>query len=370
MFSPLRKTSVTLNGTLSSKTIDLDSMYYNFPMDKTISHIKYNNRMKTETDESVCSTLLNQLTIKLVNGVNIKLFCNSAFSISGAGNVDTAMAFATETLNKILKSLVKISIEMQIKPTNVEGFYCHYDNRIITRSGGALVPSFNTVGKKIIINGKQCVPFEIVAGTYIDVKHIDKKKNIYNNMCEIIGNVEYQMIRKNKSLCIKNCKYIKVPGFDNKYSIVNPYSNEIGFLIVYITGSIEPVFLAETISITASICEPTTCIFSIQFSNCNYNLRYGDDNTFIDRDKICNELTKLNVDYTYNPSSYPGVKFTVDGAKITIFRTGSILFSSKKSITTVALPFVYDLFKVDFTIQQMEPVSQDDAGETLSIWDI
>jgi hypothetical protein len=174
------------------------------------------------------------------------------------------------------------------------------------------------------------------------------------------------MKRKNKTLCIKNCVYNKIS--ENSYSIVNPYSNEIGILEVHLELDSTPIVLPEKLPIKITVCDPDTCITSIQFSNCNYNLKYGDSVTFLDRDKICKELEKMSISYTYNPSSYPGVKFTIDNAKITIFRTGAILFSSKTSIHKEALPFVYKLFEKDLTVEKYTVIQEN--IEELSIWDI
>jgi hypothetical protein len=355
-----------LNGVLSSKFIDLDSMYENLQLTDEYEYVKYSGKKKTHETESTCSTFLNQMTVRMKNGVDIKFFNNSTFSISGAGNVDNAISLATETVNKILKSLLKISIEEVVIPKVIQGFHCMYDTRIITRNGNSFEISSNVVDKKTIINGKHCIPFDLLIGTYIEVKHVDKKKIIYNNVCENVGYVQYLMKRKNKSLCIKNCVYNKIS--ENSYSIVNPYSNEIGILEVHLELDSTPIVLPEKLPIKITVCDPDTCITSIQFSNCNYNLKYGDSVTFLDRDKICKELEKMSISYTYNPSSYPGVKFTIDNAKITIFRTGAILFSSKTSIHKEALPFVYKLFEKDLTVEKYTVIQEN--IEELSIWDI
>jgi TATA-box binding protein (TBP) (component of TFIID and TFIIIB) len=94
------------------------------------------------------------------------------------------------------------------------------------------------------------------------------------------------------------------------------------------------------------------------------NLKKG---VFLNRDLITNYLSQKNVKFTYDPTSYPGVKFTIEGVKITIFRTGSILFSSKVDISKKALPFIQEMLSKNL---ETEALPELEEGEELNIWDL
>jgi len=133
--------------------------------------------------------------------------------------------------------------------------------------------------------------------------------------------------------------------------------------------STQIVDLPEYIELNLEACsEVTTAIETIKFSNSNYNLKLL-NTTSVNRQKICSYLETSGVPYVYNPSAYPGIKFTIDSVKITIFRTGSVLFSSKVDIKKEAYPFIIKLFSEDLS-SQVDECDDSITDSELTIWDI
>jgi hypothetical protein len=363
-FGELRKTSATLDGTFTPGIFNLDVIYEYLEITDEINTIKYNGMEKTKEGERRCNTFNNQVTVKVGN-VNIKIFKSKTFSISGAGTMDTAIENSKKALEKILEKINLIKVTKNIKPEKKNGFYVYYDDKIITKNGGEYICSYPIRKTKVIIRGDPYTVFDTIPGTYIQEKHQDKKKIIINNLAEEIGFIEYFMKRRSKSLCIKGCKYVLTN--ENEYEIINSYNSVLGIMKITIFEgkSILPVVLEEDIELTLVATEEDTKIDTIKFSNCNYNMKFSSD---VNRAKICSYLEKENVCYTYDPSSYPGVKFKIGGTKITIFRTGSVMFSSKEDIKKEAYPFIIKMFEEDFSNEIHKEVEEVDCS--LTIWDI
>lgn len=361
----LRKTSATIDGTFTSGNFNLDVIYDCLPITDEITLIKYNGMKKTKSGEEKCSTFNNQITVKIDN-VNIKIFKSKTFSLSGAGNVDTALEKAEKTLKKLLDILNRIKTSKKVKLDTCGMFYTYYGDKIVTKKDDKYL-FLNLIRKgKAIIDGLSYVEFDLLPGCYIQEKHKEKKKKLCNNMTEEIGYVEYIMKRKSASLCIKDCTYVlKEP---NEYEILNSYGNVLGIMKIFIFENkiIEPQVLPDYVDLEMVASDSLTSISTIKFSNCNYNMKFVCES--IDRNKVCLYLEQQKIKYTYNPSSYPGIKFKIGEVKITIFRTGSVLFSSKEDIKKEAYPFVIKMFEADLETREEEICS--DIDSSLTIWDI
>lgn len=363
----LRKTSATVDGTFTPGIFNLDVLYNYLEITDEITLIKYNGMKKTKSGEEESSTFNNQITVK-IDGVNIKIFKSKTFSLSGAGNVDTALEKAKKTLEKLLDILNKIKITKKVKLGNYGNFYTFYGDKIISKKDDKYV-FLNTLRKgKAIIDGSSYVEFDLIPGCYIQEKHKEKKKKLCNNLTEEIGYVEYIMKRKSASLCIKDCLYIlKEP---NEYEITNTYGNVLGVMKIFIFENkvATPVILPEYVDLELVASDSQTSISTLKFSNCNYNMKFECES--IDRNKICSYLEEQKIQYTYNPSSYPGIKFKIGEVKVTIFRTGSVLFSSKEDIKKEAYPFVIKIFEEDLQLQLPQEEDCSDIDSSLTIWDI
>jgi hypothetical protein len=363
-FGELRKTSATVDGTFNAGVFDLDSIYSNLAIDDEILEIKYDNKKKSREGVTECKTFNNQVTIKTRKNINIKLFKSKTFSASGAGNVDTALGNAKKEIEMILLKINKIKEVKKIKITRKRGFYS-YNDKIITKNGDTFSCKDQIKDGNLTIDGKKCTEFEIIKGIYVDIKHKDKKKILYNNLAQEIGYIEYIMKRDTKSLRIKDCVYELLE--DNEYSIKNSYGSILGIMKITIDKDPTPVELPEEVEMLFKASEESTALESIRFSNCNYNLKLKEIKT-INRTMVCDYLESHDVAYIYNPSSYPGIKFSIGDTKITIFRTGSVLFSSKCDIKKEAYPFVIKMFNTNFEVEDQEDTNSEDT--LLSIWDI
>jgi TATA-box binding protein (TBP) (component of TFIID and TFIIIB) len=364
----LKKSSCMIDGMLSSK-FDLNNIYSYFPFNGTIVVcLKFNNKKKSSMGEETCKTFNNQITLILQNGINIKIFNTGAFSVSGAGNIDEGLDKARESILEVLECLKKVRFTKEITPIILKDFYTFHETSIVTPTSiKDLYECKHTIkGNSIIIGGEKCERFHLLEDIYIDIKHQNKIKKLYNNLAQEIGKVEYIMNRKTKSLCIKDCTYSIIE--DNLYDILNKYNTSIGKLKITLDKTPKKIQLPDKVKIDIKICRDDTVLDSIKFSNCNYNFQVKMDKTcFIDRDKICIFLEGKKISYTYDPCSYPGVKFSIDKTKITIFRTGSILLSSKEDIYVKAYPFIVEMFKIDMTCKPIENIEPETE---LSIWDL
>lgn len=361
----LRKTSATIDGAFTSGIFNLDVIYECLEISDEITLIKYNGMKKTKIGQEQCSTFNNQITIKIDN-VNIKIFKSKTFSLSGAGNVDTALEKAQKTLEKLLNILNKIKITKKVKLEKCGNFYTYYGDKIVTKIEEKYIFPNVIRNGKAIIDGFSYVEFDLLPGCYIQEKHKEKKKKLCNNLTEEIGYVEYIMKRKSASLCIKDCSYVlKSP---NEYEILNSYGNLLGIMKIFIfdNKSVTPTILPDYVDLVLVASDSYTSLSTIKFSNCNYNMKFICES--IDRNEVCSYLEKQKIQYTYNPSSYPGVKFKIGEVKITVFRTGSVLFSSKEDITKEAYPFVIQLFKED--LDSFKEETYEDVDSSLTIWDI
>lgn len=341
---------------------DIDAIYSHLEITNDVLKLKCNNKEKTKTREIDCKTFYNQISISLKCKANIKLFNNGKFQISGVKNVDKAK----EKMEYIFGLIENISGTEEIKPAYYKGLAI-YKNRIITKTQNGYICSNMIKNEKIIINSAVCDVFDQCEDTYIQNNHEDKVKKLYNSNCEEIGRVEYVMIRKNKNLCLKGSTYMKKT--EGEYVITSRYGTDIGIMKIHIHGAIIKSPQVEKITITYNACSQAPKIVDIKIANVNSNTKFiMGECEFLDRDLICDHLRANNINFVYDPCRYAGIKFTYNNAKITIFRTGSILFSSK-DIDTETFKYIRNMFTTNNFIRQNKEDVQKNTDE-LTIWDI
>lgn len=360
----LVKSSSMVRGKLSS-LFDLELLFEYIEVDIELVSISFDKKIKTKTGISPFKTFKSGVCVKMNTGESIKIFSTGSYSISGAGNIDSALKNGEIALKKLLEKIKKIDYSVQIHPEKYQGFYTYKQIRIIdskVNTKGLLKKGCIVVGKKTLV---EC---EFDNRLYCEKTHKDKKKKLYNNMLDLVGEIEYKMIRKSKSLCLKGTEYEKK---DETCFYIRKGQNLIGMVHVHLVdnSSLNLVVLPETLEMKVQICDPQTKIESVGFSNNNCNTRVKlRKNSYLDRNAICEHLNTLGIHYTYDPCSYPGIKFKIDDTKVTIFRTGSILFSSKDDVTLKVFPFIKNLFKTDFT--KTEDLDECEDIEEISIWDL
>lgn len=369
---------------------DLHMIYKNFKLSEDFVKIQYNNKQKIFTKKNIletdCKTFYNQISLSLRDKTNIKLFNNGNFQISGVKSQE-------EALNKLffaVKDLNQIYGEISVVPKVIDNILT-YNKRIIVRVEDRYECKHVYKNGFFVINKEVCVVSEFDNRILISDRHVNKRKNLYNINCEYIGYLDYIMIRKNKNLCLKDTFLVKES--DNKYSIFNKYTVRVGSIEITITGNIiDHISLSEdskknglTISYNACSGNITPNVKSISLANINCNIKYIlSSKESLDRYKICETLANEKVKYVYDPCKYPGIKLELYGTKITIFRTGSILFSGKDDISKI-INWIKNLFdKNNFKKLHLSssdkypneeypacPVKTDlEIYKNISIWDI
>lgn len=372
-FNELVKSSSMVCGSFSS-TFDLECLYTYLEITGDIVHITFDKKKKSKSGEEPFKTFKSGVSIKTKNGCSIKIFASGSFQVSGCGNMDVAIDVAKTTLTKLLCNVKKIKCKKEIILGNFNGFYTIYSKKIVSKNSEGEYTFDNFYkNNKVFINGKECVSFHLFPEVYIEKTHTDKIKKLYNNLAVCIGQVEYLMVRKCKSLCIKDCKYVKLS--ETEYDIISKFKYSIGKLIITLTGSIDVKVLPEKICLDVTVCSNNTELGEIKFLNSNCNTSYIiPKDSFVNREMIAKYLQEKQVPFTYDPCSYPGVKFSYGGVKITIFRTGSILFSSKVDVNKEAFPFIKQMFNDRDLVCNPKPFVVETIGEEpeeeLSIWDI
>jgi hypothetical protein len=374
-FNPLVKSSAMIAGNFS-KEFDLDCLFEYLPIEGDVVHITFEKKKRTSSGVEPHKTFKSGVCIKMKNGCNVKIFSSGSFSISGCGSMNP-MKVGKETLEKLLTIIKKINYKKQITLGKFGEFYTLYDKKLLTKIGEIYTFENFVKNNKVFINNKECIPFHLMDGVYIQKNHLDKVKKLYNNLAIQLGQVEYLMNRKSKSLCIKDCKYTVKKENQMEYDIIK---NKFKIGVLKITLNCDPglVKIDKKTELKFQVCDPKTEIGELRFSNSNCHtsiiLQKG---AFINRQLISDYLKSKEINCVYDPCSYPGVKFTYANVKVTIFRTGSIIFSSKVDVNLEAFPFVKRMFSeidvVSYTRQTIvsKPEETNEEEETeLSIWDI
>lgn len=323
MFEKLKISTSTIVG-ICNCTFDIDLIFSKIEIVGNITKVKCNNKEKTKELERECKTFYNQITIHFDNNMNIKLFNNGKFQISGVKDMDDSFS----KLRLFLNHIETIYGDCEIEPVKYRCVYI-YKNKIITPHLDGYRCENLIKGEKILINNKICEPFQLLEGDIlIEKTHTNKEKILYNCFGKKLGFVRYNMTRKNKNLCIKNCVYTK-----REESVFDIFKSErypikIGELQIFLDGEYKHIQLENKVKLYFKCCSDKPTITEHKIANTNYNIKLKmQKNSFFDRMSFCSFLKEQNIIFVFEQSKYPGVKFQLLNTKITIFRTGSILFS-------------------------------------------
>lgn len=365
MFEDLKVSTTTIVGNCDC-LFDIDTVFNKINIEGDIIKLKCNDKEKTKDKEITCKTFYNQITIHFGDNVNIKLFNNGKFQISGVKNKEIAI----EKLNYILTYISDIKGNILIEPIKYKGVFV-YKNKIIKPYEDGYVCENLIKNNKILIDNTACEPFDLIDGLLIQKTHENKQKKLYDCFGRNIGKVIYHMIRKNKNLCIKNSIYKKID--DTKYDILKSekYPLKIGELEVIIFNPLENISVDSQVKLYFSCCSKKPFITEIKEANTNYNIKIKlDKEEFIDREALCSLLEEKNIKFIYVPSKYPGVKLTLLDTKITVFRTGSILFSKKNQEVNIhdVLNMLKEFLQEEKILKRKEKI--DNQQTDISIWDL
>jgi TATA-box binding protein (TBP) (component of TFIID and TFIIIB) len=366
MFEQLKTSTSTIVGVCDC-IFDIDLIFSKIDVKDDITKIKCNNKEKTKDRESICKTFYNQITIHFDNNMNIKLFNNGKFQISGVKDEKKSL----DTLQKFLYHIENIYGHEYVQVTKYNNAYI-YKNRVIKPHEDGYICDNLVKNEKILIENKICEPFTLVDyDVLIQKTHTDKEKLLYNCFGENIGFVRYNMIRKNKNLCIKNALYIKKT--DKLFEILKSqkYKEKIGDLEIVLKDEVNVAPITGDVKLYFRCCSKKPIIKSYSVANTNYNIKLKmDKDDFFDRNMFCDFLTENKIAYLFEPSKYPGVKLTLLYTKITIFRTGSILFSKGDPDVDMqnVINELENMFKKRQFIKTKQKISNEENN--LTIWDL
>lgn len=365
MFEELKVSTTTIVGACDC-TFDIDTVFNKINIEGDITKVKCNNKEKTKDKESVCKTFYNQITIHFDDNVNIKLFNNGKFQISGVKDKEASI----KKLNYILDYISDIKGDISISPDKYKGVYV-YKNKILKPYKDGYICDNLVKNDKILIDNNVCEMFDLVDNILIQKTHDDKQKKLYDCFGRNVGKVAYHMIRKNKNLCIKNVVYSKIS--DIKYDILKSekYSFKIGELDIILYDKVEKISIDDNVKLYFSCCSQKPQIKEIKTANTNYNIKVKlDKEEFIDRQAFCSLLEEKNINYIYDPSKYPGVKVTLLDTKITVFRTGSVLFSKRNEEVDIldVVNMLKSFLEEGGLIKKKEKI--DNQEMDVSIWDL
>jgi TATA-box binding protein (TBP) (component of TFIID and TFIIIB) len=365
MFEKLKTSTSTIVG-ICNCTFDIDLIFQKIEVEGNIVKVKCNNKEKTKELQRVCKTFYNQITIHFDNNMNIKLFNNGKFQISGVKDMEDSLA----KLELFLSHIETIYGDCEIEPVKYNSVYT-YKNKILTPHLDGYRCENLIKGEKILINNKICEPFDLVDGdVLIEKTHTNKVKTLYNCFGKKIGIVSYNMLRKNKNLCIKNAVYTKTT--QNTFDILKSekYRVKIGELEL-VLEDYQHIELASNIKLYFRCCSQKPDITQYKIANTNYNIKLKiQKNCYFDRVLFCSYLKEMNINYVFEQSKYPGVKFQLSNTKITIFRTGSILFSKGDESVDIqdVLTQLEKLFEgKNFIKTKMEITNEEND---ITIWDL
>jgi len=370
-FSPLHISNAVITGSTDT-TFDLPMIFRFLEIQDPVVKLQFNDQQKEGSGISACKTFYNQVTFSLSNKANVKLFNNGKYQISGVKN----LAGARSNLETVLKLLPVIKGRIEVKPDVVSKVLC-FNGRVLLKNEADIYHCSSGVYKNgfFMIDGNVCVISDFDDRLLVATRHGNgKKKNLYNIDCEYVGFVQYIMKRKNKNLCLKGAYFTKIS--DTSFLIHDKYVNNtpIGEMNIHITGTIKDHRASEKVTLEFSACKENPQITSMTLANINCNIKFQpNESVNIDRDLLCKYLADTSVPYNFDPCKYPGVKFSHQNTKITIFRTGSVLFSGKHEIKDAILWIASVFDENDFV---KKPTASATAATTsaqeseLSIWDI
>lgn len=365
MFGTLKVSTSTIIGVCDC-SFDIDLIFSKLEVKDDITKIKCNDKEKTKDSESACKTFYNQITIHFDDNVNLKLFNNGKFQISGIKDAEKSF----KRIKILLEHISTIKGDSIVMPVYYKGVYVH-KNKIITPHEDGYICDNMIKNQNIIINNNVCSLFEILdKNILIQKNHENKEKLLFDCFGRNIGKVVYNMIRKNKNLCIKNAVYTKKD--ENTYEIFksDKYKTKIGEIEIVLFNEYYDIKIDTPVKLYFRCCSQFPTIKEHSIANTNFNIKMNiGKNDFFDRDTFCSVLESKNIKFLYEPSKYPGVKFSILDTKITIFRTGSILFSKKNENVDIqdVLKQLEELFPVDIIKKKHEIVNKEN---NITIWDL
>lgn len=360
MSMSFRVSTYVIVGEVNS-TFDIDTIYNNIGITGEIAKVRYNNKEKTAEDETDCKTFFNQISIYMKTGLCVKMFSNGKFQISGAKSEEQAH----KTIAGLIENIKAIIGEKRVEYQNEKGLPVYNGKVLIKDNDHKYTATFTYKKREIHVLDSVFLHCEHT-GLLIEKFHVDRTKRILDMNLEHVGYAKFMMKRRGKNLCLKHLSFKKT-STDNYLIYNEKYNVDYGTLIYEWFKEPFRGLPKGDVILKYRAVDPDTRIISTRIANLNSSIRLDIGKKTIDRTCVYDKLVEMGITVDYNPAKFPGIKFTHDDTKITIFRTGSIILAST-SHPQGAIDFITELFEEDFTVDKSG--LQVDTSRVLTIWDL
>lgn len=229
---------------------DIESIFNQIEICDTILGIKYHNRIRGNIKRT--GSFFNQASMKVYNNIhkkemNMKIFANGGFQLSGIKTLEQAESSIKMFLNKIKnmngKSIIDVVVRNGITYNKNEYDRLEHSDhtrfnsiKIYGKQDGHYKIIGERKGKDLIINGNKV---ELFRDYFIDIKHKDCIKKMYDKNGICVGKLTYSMKRKRKNLILNGCIMKRVNDFNDE--IYDKYENLIGNRIIHFDKDISAV---------------------------------------------------------------------------------------------------------------------------------
>lgn len=390
---------------------DIESIFEEIIIDKEVLGIKYHNNIRGDIKDT--GSFYNQATLRIYvskcnKEVNLKIFTNGHFQISGVKDEIQAEESIKTFLNKIKNINGKKIVDIIVNDNIIYNKSEYISDLPESRFNFIKIYGIDTNNKYKIIGIKKKNEFiinkvkvEILLDYFVEIKHTNFIKKLYDKNGNYIGYCEYIFKRKIKSLILHGCKYEKID--DYTYNINNKYNVFIGqriFVIESEPSKYNNLLDLKQIDLMYSSISNKNFLdnFNIKTTNINSNFTLNLDKCFIDKSLLHYTLInkyflhsyylpeskyqainlKLYYDENYNLLKYDTITLFKYKFTALIFQNGKILISgciNKKQIIIVK-KFLVKFFNDNYNeliIQknQNNTIENTNVDENkLSIWDL
>ncbi len=427
--------------------LDLDAIYNNISINNVIVGKKIGN--DTIGDMKNKKSFYNQLTLKVYleeykKEVNNKIFSNKKnFQITGIKNKEQALLSIKNIINLMIqiegenKIYINIQNNLILNKIDIDKS-CKNENSIQKRYNSIIkiygkIPNqkyYKIVGEikenKIYFTDEEgikkqvCCLYdylcdytqleniqEIYKYIYVDIKHKNFYKNLYNSYGEIIGNIYYKFNAVKKNLILYKSTFILVKN--NIYKILNKNSKEVGNLIVDFNEE-KVIILDKNLDFiyqkyyaissenvrnnihSGKIFENFETKINLEIANINSNFSIDLQGNSIDRNKLSYILNNCyNLDAYYNQDSkYHAINVKIYYTKdfqltkltdkeceykisVSIFKNGKIIIFGCRDFSHINIPknFIIKIFgEVMEEIIIKEKEDNFNTNNNINMWDL
>lgn len=415
---------------------DLESIYKNIILDDILLGLKFNNEARGDIKGT--KTFFNQISMRINlkqhnKETNLKVFSNGKFQITGVKNsehvADSIKVFlerlpcisGSYTQEVIVDTETGIVFHKELyeefKSCNLETKFCNVPMYTHNKETGNYHILGNKKQKSFSLN-KKSIEFCSDNNVFVDKKHVEHRKYIYNTNGDELGYFEYNMLYNRKHLVLFKAKYEKTDA--NTWDIISMYKTLSGErkLVLHDQDTVLPSkFNSKQKNLTVVTVEYSACqdtkfvesikngellksesfnsLMKIEASNINASFQLDLKKELLDKIAVHKEISsnRYRVLSYYNPDAkYQAISLRIytdsemniiesDDKKnafykftATVFQTGKIMLSgcrTKKQIIFVR-SIILDIFSKNYEkfIIKKSQANIETLDEDVSIWDI